>query len=539
MKYVSKSNLLFLITISLFLFHTGYLSNFAVDDAYISFRYADNLAQGKGMVFNIGEKEEGYSNFLWIILLAIFSRVGMSVVVSSKILSVIFGVAIFILTLNISRGFKKEKTALNFIALFLLATNTSLIIWVASGMETIFYTFLLLLATYLFLRECEGNGIYGSALCFLLLALTRPEGILFFLIPLFFRVLDLVHPTSPFSRRSFLIYVLIFFLPFSVYLIWKYLYFREIIPNPFYAKFKIALPLIYQPVNNKLRIAFHYLTQGFLQHNLMVTIPFLSFLLGVGNRERRKLFFLGGVILLQLFFVMSVGGDWMPHFRFLIPIFPFIYLLFQEGVNRAIVQVKSRLFISCLFLTVMVMCAANFPPSKFEYNEYLRAREGEIRRIGAFGSWLKQTFPSHYTVAYEEAGIPLYYSQLRLLDVLGLLNRDIAKIWFSCPDNYWEANRRVVEYVLMKKPELIVTVSNRCPRELKDFKSGISYTFYYSVNFQKQYGLIQVKDWYLPHENTFWPEGLSLFVYLRNDLKSLPKGIDSSNWGKSLKEKRA
>jgi hypothetical protein len=33
-----------------------------LDDAYISYRYSQNLAQGKGLVFNRGERVEGYSN---------------------------------------------------------------------------------------------------------------------------------------------------------------------------------------------------------------------------------------------------------------------------------------------------------------------------------------------------------------------------------------------------------------------------------------------------------------------------------------------
>src|SRR5262249_53479206 len=44
---------------------------FLTDDAYISFRYARNLADGYGLVFNPGfERVEGYSNLLWVLLLA-------------------------------------------------------------------------------------------------------------------------------------------------------------------------------------------------------------------------------------------------------------------------------------------------------------------------------------------------------------------------------------------------------------------------------------------------------------------------------------
>jgi len=46
-------------------------NRFIQDDAFISFRYADNFVQGNGLVWNPGEKVEGYTNFLWTILISI------------------------------------------------------------------------------------------------------------------------------------------------------------------------------------------------------------------------------------------------------------------------------------------------------------------------------------------------------------------------------------------------------------------------------------------------------------------------------------
>lgn len=44
---------------------------FLGDDAYISFRYALHLYQGHGLVWNPGERVEGYTNFLWVIIMAL------------------------------------------------------------------------------------------------------------------------------------------------------------------------------------------------------------------------------------------------------------------------------------------------------------------------------------------------------------------------------------------------------------------------------------------------------------------------------------
>src|SRR5690242_18166607 len=40
------------------------------DDAFISFRYVRNLLDGHGLVWNVGERVEGYTNFLWVMLVA-------------------------------------------------------------------------------------------------------------------------------------------------------------------------------------------------------------------------------------------------------------------------------------------------------------------------------------------------------------------------------------------------------------------------------------------------------------------------------------
>ena len=44
--------------------------NFVTDDAFISFVYSRNLAEHGKLVFNLGEHPvEGYTNFLWTVLL--------------------------------------------------------------------------------------------------------------------------------------------------------------------------------------------------------------------------------------------------------------------------------------------------------------------------------------------------------------------------------------------------------------------------------------------------------------------------------------
>src|SRR5690348_12188698 len=64
-----------LLSLGLLLVHVN-VYRFLTDDSYISFRYARNFAHGYGLVFNPGyEHVEGYSNFLWVVLLAALDRI--------------------------------------------------------------------------------------------------------------------------------------------------------------------------------------------------------------------------------------------------------------------------------------------------------------------------------------------------------------------------------------------------------------------------------------------------------------------------------
>ena len=81
------------VTAALFAFNVAQHS-FLLDDAFISFRYARNLADGYGLVWNIGERVEGYTNFLWVCLMAAGIRLGIEPEIFSRILSIASGAGV-------------------------------------------------------------------------------------------------------------------------------------------------------------------------------------------------------------------------------------------------------------------------------------------------------------------------------------------------------------------------------------------------------------------------------------------------------------
>lgn len=54
----------------------AYSLNFTQDDAYISYRYVANYLNGHGLVYNIGERIEGFTNFGWTAFLLLVGVLG-------------------------------------------------------------------------------------------------------------------------------------------------------------------------------------------------------------------------------------------------------------------------------------------------------------------------------------------------------------------------------------------------------------------------------------------------------------------------------
>ncbi|MGB3093337.1 MAG: hypothetical protein WBC42_09030, partial [Candidatus Zixiibacteriota bacterium] len=154
-----KSKLILLAIVSLFVIHCLSL-NFTQDDAFISYRYADNLLQGNGLVFNSGERVEGYTNFLWIIILSIFTKLGLDMIAVSKILGVASGCATLILLYQLSRlFFPKREWLLPLLPPLLLTASSAFAYWSISGLETSLFTMMVLLSVYLYLTYPRAWGI--------------------------------------------------------------------------------------------------------------------------------------------------------------------------------------------------------------------------------------------------------------------------------------------------------------------------------------------------------------------------------------------
>ena len=148
------------------------------DDAFITFRYARNLAEGHGFVWNVVDPVpvEGSTSLGWTLISTLFHAVGIDPVTGCQALGLVaalFGLWLAWRTARTLGG----PAAWALAAPALLVAHRQYVLWSVSAMETRVATVIALGATLLLVRETaspDGSRPW-SGLAYLLGTIVRPE----------------------------------------------------------------------------------------------------------------------------------------------------------------------------------------------------------------------------------------------------------------------------------------------------------------------------------------------------------------------------
>ena len=219
------------------------MAPYAPDDAFISYRYAENVANGYGLVFNPGERVEGYSNLLWILAGAGMHAAGISVPSMAPSVGWFFNVLTIVTVAAVFRA-RQVPLRLQALPLLLLATSGPFLLYGISGMETPLFGFLLVWLVFVACRAFESGSAmahFGLATVGLLASITRPEGITAY--PLVVTVLAvglwIEKPAGKAIRpavNSIIAGVTLFLVAQLAFHLWRTSYFGEWLPTPFMSK---------------------------------------------------------------------------------------------------------------------------------------------------------------------------------------------------------------------------------------------------------------------------------------------------------------
>ncbi|MCA9726168.1 MAG: hypothetical protein KC729_00690 [Candidatus Eisenbacteria bacterium] len=296
------------------------------DDAFITFRYVDQWLSGHGLVYNPGERVEGYTHPLWLLLIAGLRPFGDPTHIAMGLGLIGYAGSIAIL------GLSFPLTAV------ILALHQEMAIWSTGGLETSWFTCAILLLTWTVARTQDPRrSALLSGLVSAAVVLARPDGAIFVAAAgTLLLVWARARGSHPF--RIALLFGAPLVLVLGPYAIWKLTYYGDLLPNTYYAK---------SGGGAWWSQGFYYLWTYFQGHptgllGLGAWLLLPSALRQPRDQDSRTLVAAACFsVAYLLVFVARVGGDFM-YARFVVPVVPLLYLSAEIGLRRWVLRPVVR-----------------------------------------------------------------------------------------------------------------------------------------------------------------------------------------------------
>ncbi len=386
------------------------------DDEYIVWRYARNLVERQGLVFNAGERVEGFTCPLWVLLLAggiLLKIAPLAVGVGAGLASTIGAAWLALL----ARG--RERRESDFWCALAIALGVPLAYHAAQGLGTALAA-ALVAGWYVLLRRERGalaGLVLGAA------TLLRPE-------------LLLLLPFHAFAARRAGALLAACALPLA-WFAFRRAYFGEWLPMTFYTK---KLPLAAD-----LGYGMTYLGRATLDTGIGVILVLLALAPPAGRVARSAL---AGAMTVCAG-VVWVGGDYMFLARFLVPLLPLVLMLAADVLSRF--EAQSRVRVRLAWIAIVLLQV--WPIVRLrELQESQRFYE---QRWIAIGKELALRMPA-CKLATSPIGAIGWYSHLPIVDMLGITNSALRDKQPDLAITLKGHQRHDEDWLLAQKPDAIV-----------------------------------------------------------------------------------
>lgn len=426
-----------------------------LEDALITYRYAENLSTGNGFVFNLHQPVLGTSTPLLTLFLAALGLVfgAQAIPMISTIAMTCFGVLAGLLVYRILARLDYPVMP-RILSIPLFFGSTLVMVTSVGGMETPLVLFLMAASALALLRRQPVACILLSAL----LLLTRPDGIIWTGL--------MAIAASIQSRRvpwKGLLAAACVVVPWAVFAIW---YFGSLLPHSIVAKQTLvgsgALTSRLSPWAMKAFADWYIGAAGARADTPLTWVWLLALVWGatsyMRSAERRGF---GGVIIGYII----LHGAFLyfgraPHFRwYLVPPLLCSLLLIAPGIWELSCAIAGRLpasagsrrrvgsriaagSVGCIVLVQNIgTISHNF---KFQQNELQTRREA--------GLWLQKNTAPESVVAMEAVGYQGYFSRREVIDLVGLVSPRVVEFRRQSSSNA-EVFHRVLSEL---KPDYLV-----------------------------------------------------------------------------------
>lgn len=419
--------------------------HFVHDDVMISLRYARNFVTHGELVWNMGERVEGYTNFLHVLLTSVPIALGVDPIMAAQGINLL-GFALMVAMVWRVLRFLDVSGPACVLGLSAVCAMPP-IAWVWGGLESPLVAGLVATALYLTIRAAHATRGFGYALAasvvFGLGYLTRPDVVV---LNLAAGLALLIAAKGPFYRR-FWGFFLIGVPSIAIVLAhgaFRWSYYGELLPMTYYAKVGVSddIRLI-----SGLRYLFHSLMD--------YPVPAIAGILGLGVMAlRRRIDPEIAVPLLMLAlatgYIAWSGGDHMPYARILVPLFPAAALALAVSVDHfrpVVVSIAATVGVGFAALSIVTTDPARPDPALID---------GLVA-----GTHVAKTKPKDLLIATPTAGsLPYAAIEHRFVDTLGLTDPVIAKrenVPFRTQTQLTPGHSKGDgSYILSRKPDIIL-----------------------------------------------------------------------------------
>jgi len=416
-----------LVLIAAALFYAWRFVDFQIppfEDAAMLMRYAQNLAAGHGIVWNVGEPPvDGATDFLFMAASAALIRLGLTVGQAVRGLGFAAHLATILLVYFVNRRAHGAPAALAIFSALYVAVGTGLA-YVAAFFGTPFFALAAAGAWALALLLIQRpNPPFWLALAFALSGLAagliRPEGVI--LAALMLAAVIVMRGWRP-SAAIVLTFVIVFLLLGGAYFLWHWDYFGYPLPNPFYKKGGGGW------YGDSLSHS--------LQNTLRLCAPFfIAFILGFRSAERTRktiAFLIPVAGFAAAFALISDEMNYGARFQYaLVPIIAMMWYPLVAGLSLARPhQLAARE--KNAYVAAALAAGAGLLLYAWSQNCYLASYQQTCftpyTADGRYemGRLLSEYRGKGYVLATTEAGLLPYYSGWTAVDAWGLNDPFIA-----------------------------------------------------------------------------------------------------------------
>jgi arabinofuranosyltransferase len=434
-----KQNWIYLLLSALFLgwalafiYHSSYVAINGLryfnlfDDAMISMRYGWNLAHGKGLVWNVGQRVEGYTNLLMTLMMSlatlIFEKRYAVLVIQLTGIFFMLGTVFFTLKIFETLNHKKKDVA-GYLLFAMILLYYPLNFWSLMGMETGLLAFLLsagVLCSILYSEKLEAKYLWLMSLCFGLAHLTRNESLLFALLAFLYLISTLKLGSN---------YVYHFLIAGGLYglfvvgqLAFRYSYYGEWVPNTY------TLKLVGMALDERLRNGWGFI-QPFLRETGFVIAVAVAGLILRFSRQKAYLF---GLFLISVLYQIYVGGDSWNYWRIMAPTMPFLFVIFVFACLEIANRIPVKPALTGKVLLIALSCAGLYLTDSRFVREFLLLdlpyQNNYARAHVDIALAINELTDKDATIGVFWAGTLPYYVDRVGIDFLGKSDKYIANL---------------------------------------------------------------------------------------------------------------